>query len=152
VVADLSLNLTAVCALQHRKADYVKWLQQVQRVGRHTERVDIVLLAQLSKLKKLVALVTVKDKQPMRPYYFALCMLNKVLQPLDCKFVGCLAAVANGDSPIARYVLIVPGRQVVLAGKDDERRNSPASSVDSLDYCHTLAIARLYSLWLASPL
>ena len=119
---------------------------------RHAERVDIVLLAELSKLKRLVALMPIKDKQPTRPNYLALCVLKKVLQPLNSKTVGRPAVVTKGNSPISRDILLVLGRQVVLAGKDSKRRDSPASSIDSLDNRHTLAIAWLNSLWPASPL
>ena len=41
---------------------------------------------------------------------------------------------------------------MVLASKDDKRWDSLASSVDSLDHRCPLAIARLDSLWPASPL
>jgi hypothetical protein len=90
--------------------------------------------------------VAIKDKQPTRADYPPVCMLNKVLQPLNSNLICRLAVVANSDSLVARDTLLILGGQVVLASKDNKRRDSLASSVNSLDYCYLLAITRLDSL------
>jgi hypothetical protein len=79
-------------------------------VRRHAKRVDIVLFAELPKLKKVVALIAIKDKQPTRSNYLAFCVLNKVLQLLNSYLVSRPAVVGDGDSLIARDVLLVLSR------------------------------------------
>ena len=106
---------------------------------RHAERINIVLLAELSKPKRLVALMAIRDKQPTRHNYLALCMLNKVLQPLNSKLVSHPAIVADGDSPTSWYILRVLGRQVVLAGKDNNGIAQPAALIPWI----TVAYSRL---------
>ena len=48
-------------------------------MGRHIERIDIILLIELLKLKRVVALIAIKDKQLARPNYLTIYILNKVL-------------------------------------------------------------------------
>jgi hypothetical protein len=97
--------------------------------------------------------MTIKDEQPANSNYLAIYMLGKVLQPLNSQFVGCLAVVADCNCPVSwdRF-LFIPSRQVILASKDEERWDSLASSVDSLDQSHPLTITRLDRLWPASSL
>jgi hypothetical protein len=80
-------------------------------------------------------------------------MRIKVLQPLQAKLICCPALLRDCDNPVVRCtVLLVPGREVVLAGKDDEGRNSPPHCVDTLDHRCPLSIAWLHLFWLSSTI
>jgi hypothetical protein len=80
-------------------------------------------------------------------------MLNEVLQPLESKLVACVAIVSDSESLIAlNTIFLVPGRDVVLANKDDEQWDHPANNIDSIDQCHLLAVTWLNSLRSASYL
>jgi hypothetical protein len=48
-----------------------------------------------------VALIAIKDKQLTRLKYLPICMLNKVLKPINFKLIYCLAVIANSDSLVA---------------------------------------------------
>ena len=120
---------------------------------RHTESIDIVLLADCLEFKRVMALMAVDNQQPTRAYCPPLCMLIKVPQPCNTKLVCCLAVVADCNSPITRYIVVlVLGREVVLASEDNEGWNCPPSSVNSLDLRNPLAITWLDRLWPASSL
>jgi hypothetical protein len=51
----------------------------MQRVGRHAESNDIVLLTVLLEFERVVALIAVKYKQSVRANSASLCMRVKVL-------------------------------------------------------------------------
>ena len=119
---------------------------------RHTERKDIILLAELLKFKRVVALIAIKDEQPTRANHLALCVLDEVLQPLNSNLISSLAVVADCDSLVAGNILLILGREVVLALEDDEGWDSLPCRVDALDDCSPLSIALLHHLWPSSSL
>ena len=58
----------------------------------------------------------------------------EVLKPLETKLVGCLAILRDSNNPIVRQVIVlVPGREVVVAIEDDEGWNGPPCCIDALD-------------------
>ena len=115
---------------------------------RHAKNIDIIILAKLLKFERIVALMTVKYKQLARAYPTLCCMLDKVPQPLYPKLVGSPAVVAYCEGPVARYVvLLIPGREVILASKDNKRRDHPASNADCVNSGNPPALTWLDSLW-----
>ena len=118
---------------------------------RHAERVDIVLLAELLKLKRVVALMAIKDKQPARPNYLAICMLDKVLQPLNSYLVSSPAVVNYSNAPLGLQIRAL-SCVVVLCFEDKVGRNCPAYRVDRSDQSHPLTISLLDSNRLSTSL
>jgi hypothetical protein len=56
-----------VLALQRRETDHVKRLEDVRRMGRHTEGKDLMFNAVVLKLLVEVTLMAVQNKQPIPP-------------------------------------------------------------------------------------
>jgi hypothetical protein len=82
-----------------------------------------------------------------------LCVLVKLLQPLQSKLIICPAILRDADKPVARYTqLLVPGREVVLALENDKGRDSLLYRVDIYDDTSLLLVALLYCLWSAAML
>ena len=55
------LNLATVRLLQQPKAADIEWLEQVQRMRRHAESDDVILLAMELEFGRVVAFVAVED-------------------------------------------------------------------------------------------
>lgn len=80
-------------------------------------------------------------------------MLNEVPKPGNPMVVGSPAVVTYSNLPVAWYSpILILGREVVLAFKDDVRWGSPPSSIDSLDNRSPLTIAWLYCLRARTPI
>ena len=74
-------------------------------------------------------------------------MLVKVLQPLETKLVRRPAVLRDCNNPVVRCAaLLVPGREVMLTGKDNEGLNHPPRRIDALDDRGLLPIALLNGL------
>ncbi len=68
----------------------------------------------------------------------------EVFDPIQAYCIGSLAIVGGCDAPVGWEVALgVPVGEVVLRGQDNERRDSPAKGIDSLDYRCPFAVARL---------
>jgi len=51
----------------------------MRRMGRYIECKDSVFKAVVLKILRLVALITIQNKEPLRPHHLILCMRVKVL-------------------------------------------------------------------------
>jgi hypothetical protein len=116
-------------------------------VRRHADSNNLVLLAVLLECERVVALIAVNNKEPISAYNSSLCMLIKVLQPLQPKLVCSPAVLRDCNNPVlGQILLLIPGREVIAALEDDEGRGRVPSSADALDNCNPLAIAWLNKL------
>ena len=92
----------------------------------------------------MVALVAVEDQQLVFAFRSRRCIEVEVLDPIQANGIGSLAIVGGCDTLVGWEVALgVLVSEVVLRGQDDERRDSPADSINALDHCCPLAVARL---------
>jgi hypothetical protein len=114
-------------------------------VRRHADSNNLVLLAVLLECKRVVALMTVNYKQSVAANHPLLCMLVKVLQPLQAKLICCPAVLRNCNNPVLGQILfLVPDREVMAALEDDKGWNSPLCRIDTLDNCCPLSVILLH--------
>lgn len=93
---------------------------------RHADSDNLVLLAVLLEFERVVALMAVDNEHSISAYNPPLCMLIKVLQPLQAKLICCPAVLRDSNNPVVRRAaLLIPGGEVIAALKDDEGWNSP---------------------------
>jgi hypothetical protein len=142
------LGLAAITNLQRCKTAYIKQLQQMRQVRRYVESNNFVLLAALLESERVMALVAVSNKQPVPANSAPLRMLIKMLRPLQAEPMCCPAVLRDCNSSVMRYsLLLVLGREVVLAMEDDKGWDRPPCCVDTLGYCCLLLNALLSALW-----
>jgi hypothetical protein len=116
-------------------------------VQRHTDSNNLILLTVLLECERVMALIAVNCEQSVGTNYSLLCMLIKVLQPLQAKLICRPAVLRDCNNPVLRQILLfVLSREVIAALEDDEGWNSPPYRVDALDDCCPLSIALLYYL------
>ena len=146
------LDLSAICRLERAETSNIERLEDVRRVRRHAERNDVVLLAVELEVGRVVAVVAVEDEEAINPGCSSFGMLVEVLNPFQASLIGCPTVFGRRDDPVVwQWAVLVPRGEVMLALDDNERRDRPASSVDTLDHCCPLPIARLLRLCPATP-
>ena len=124
----------------------------MRRVGRHAERNDVVLLVVELEVGRVVAIVAVEDEEAINPDFSSFSMLVEVLDPFQASLVRCPTVFGCRDDLVLwQWAVLILRGEVMLALDDDKRRDRPASSIDTLDYCCPLAIARLLRLCPTTP-
>jgi hypothetical protein len=71
-------------------------------VRRHADSDNLVLLIVLLECERVVALMAVDNKEPISAYNPLLCMLIKVLQPLQPKLIYRLAVLRDCNNLVLR--------------------------------------------------
>ena len=69
---------------------------------RHIDSNNLVLLTVFLESERVIALIAVDCEQSVAANYSLLCMLIKVLQPLQAKLICCPAVLRYCDNPIVR--------------------------------------------------
>ena len=97
--------------------------------------------------------MAVEDQQPIFAFRTRCCIEVEVLDPIQAHCIGHPAVIGSYDTPVGWEVAFrIPVGKVVLRGQDDERRDSPAEGINSLDHRYPLAVARLGQLCLATAI
>jgi hypothetical protein len=74
-----------------------------------------------------------------------------VLDPIQAHRISSPAVLGGRNAPVGREVaLSILVGKVVLRSQDDERRDSLAEGINTLDHCRLFAVARLGQLCLAT--
>jgi hypothetical protein len=71
-------------------------------VRRHAYSDNLVLLTVLLEIERVVALMAVDNEEPISAYNPLLCMLIKVLQPLQPKLICRPAVLRDCNNPVLR--------------------------------------------------
>jgi hypothetical protein len=92
--------LTSVQCLERGEAADIKGLEEMRRVGWHTQRDDLVVGTELIKVWCYVASMTVKYKQSPCSDSIRLYMSVEVTYLLNTKLICCLSIVTDSDSSV----------------------------------------------------
>lgn len=98
---------------------------------RHTEGNNLCLLTVPLDFNGRVALMAIDNKQAVAAHNPPLCLLIKVLQPLQAKLICCPAVLRDCNNPVLGQALLVPGREVVPALKVNKGWNSLTHRVNA---------------------
>jgi hypothetical protein len=86
-------------------------LEDVRRVGRHTESDGVVLLAAELEVGRVVALVAIQDQEAINTYCTGLGVLVEMLVPFWTSFVRRPSVLRGGNDPILRQRAVLVPRQ-----------------------------------------
>lgn len=100
---------------------------------RHIDSNNLILLVVLLECKRVMALIAVNNKELISAYNPPLCMLIKVLQPLQPKLICCLTVLRDCNNLVLRQILLfVLSREVIAALKDNKGWNGLPYRVNAL--------------------
>ena len=100
------LNLATVRLLQQLKIADIEWLKEVQRIRRHIESNDVVLLIIELEFSRVVALVAVEDQQLVFAFYTRCYIDIEMLDPIQAYYISSLAVISSCDTLVSREVAL----------------------------------------------